>query len=52
LFENTETGEIWVLDPSHHGGEHYEVHKNKKQYENRKRDRQVWKNGRPGQKYY
>ncbi len=31
---NTETGEVWVKDPSQHGGEHYEVYKNQRDFQN------------------
>jgi hypothetical protein len=39
------------MDPSGHTGEHYEVYKNKKAYENGVRDRAVWPDGRV-RKYY
>ncbi len=45
------TGEIWVKDKSRHGGDHYEVYKNKGAYEKGDRDRQVWADGSPGKKY-
>jgi RHS repeat-associated protein len=40
---NKSTGEIWERDTTH--GNHWEVYKNKKQWENRKRDRDVWMDG-------
>ena len=40
------TGEFWERDPSRHGGEHYEVYKNKKQWEKGRRDRAVWSTGK------
>jgi hypothetical protein len=48
---NVETGEVWVKDKSGanqagHGGPHYEVYKNKKDYEKGKRDRAVVMYGR------
>jgi hypothetical protein len=39
------TGEIWEKDLKHK--DHYEVYKNQKSYENRKRDKSVWDDGRP-----
>jgi len=39
------TGEIWELDRLHR--DHYEVYKNKKQWENGNRTRDVWSDGRP-----
>ncbi len=44
--KNKKTGEIWEKDLSRHGGDHYEVYKNKKMYEKGIRDRSVWKNGK------
>jgi RHS repeat-associated protein len=41
---NKETGEIWVQDKLHKN--HYEVYKNKKDFENGRRDRSVWADGR------
>ncbi len=38
------TGEIWELDRLHR--DHYEVYKNKKQWENSNRVRDVWSDGR------
>ena len=49
--KNKETGEIWEQDPSRHGGEHYEVYKNKKMYEKGIRNRAVWKDGRIKQRW-
>ncbi len=49
--ENVKTGEVWEKDLSRHGGEHWEVYKNKRDYENRNRDRQVWEDGRVGKRY-
>ena len=46
---NKETGEIWVEDRKHK--DHYEVYKNKKDWENRERDRAVWKDGREKEKF-
>jgi RHS repeat-associated protein len=46
---NRGTGEIWVKDRFH--GDHWEVYKNKKDYENGKRDRAVWDDGRFKEKY-
>jgi hypothetical protein len=43
--KNKKTGEIWEQDPSRHGGEHYEVYKNKKMYEKGVRNRAVWSDG-------
>jgi hypothetical protein len=48
---NKETGEIWEKDPSRHGGEHYEVYKNKNMAEKRIRHRAVWADGRV-RRYY
>jgi RHS repeat-associated protein len=41
---NKETGEIWVKDRLHKN--HYEVYKNKKDFENGRRVRSVWDDGR------
>ncbi len=49
--KNKKTGEIWEKDPSRHGGEHYEVYKNKKLYEKGVRNRAVWNNGKLKQKW-
>jgi hypothetical protein len=38
------TGEIWELDRLHK--DHYEVYKNKKDWEKGKRNRSVWDDGR------
>jgi RHS repeat-associated protein len=46
-----ESGEIWVEDKSRHGGEHYEVYRNRKDWEKRKRDRDVHKDGREKRKF-
>jgi hypothetical protein len=43
--KNTKTGEIWEKDMLHR--DHYEVYKNKKNYEKGVRDRDVWADGRP-----
>lgn len=43
--ENTETGEIWEKDMLHK--DHWEVYKNKKDFEKGKRDRDVWDDGTP-----
>jgi RHS repeat-associated protein len=43
---NKETGEIWVRDKHRHGGDHWEVYRNKKDAEKGLRDRAVWSNGR------
>jgi RHS repeat-associated protein len=43
--ENTKTGEVWVKDKFHK--DHWEVYKNRKTYEQRKRHRAVWDDGRP-----
>lgn len=48
---NVDTGEVWVRDPSAHGGEHYEVYDNVRDYENGVRGRQVWADGTPGKTY-
>ncbi|MEK6289733.1 MAG: RHS repeat-associated core domain-containing protein [Acidobacteriota bacterium] len=45
---NKETGEIWVKDRFHK--DHYEVYKNQKKFENGKRNRSVWEDGRPKEK--
>jgi hypothetical protein len=41
---NKDTGEIWEPDLLHR--DHWEVYKNKKNWENGKRDRAVWNDGR------
>ena len=41
---NKETGEIWVQDRLHK--DHYEVYKTRKDFENGRRDRSVWSDGR------
>ena len=41
---NVETKEIWEKDLLHK--DHYEVYKTLKDYENGKRDRSVWEDGR------
>jgi RHS repeat-associated protein len=48
---NVSTGEVWVKDPSGHGGEHYEVYKSVRDYENGDRAKQVWADGSPGRIY-
>ena len=48
---NKITGEIWERDKSRHGGEHYEVYKNMRDFKNRKRDRAVWQDGRLKEKF-
>jgi hypothetical protein len=48
---NVDTGEVWVRDPSAHGGEHYEVYDNIRDYESGVRGRQVWADGTPGKTY-
>jgi hypothetical protein len=45
------TGEIWAKDKSGHGGPHYEVYKNKREYDKGNRDRQVWADGSAGRQY-
>jgi RHS repeat-associated protein len=47
--ENKETGEIYVKDQLHK--DHYEVYKNKKDFEKGKRDRDVWSDGRPKRRF-
>jgi len=42
--ENDETGEIWERDMKHK--DHWEVYKNRKKYQNSKRCRSVWDDGR------
>ncbi|MGQ9424743.1 RHS repeat-associated core domain-containing protein [Gilvimarinus sp. F26214L] len=42
---NTQTGEIWEPDMLHK--DHFEVYKNRKNYDKGKRDRSVWDDGRP-----
>lgn len=46
---NRITGEIWEKDKFHKS--HYEVYKNKKDYENGRRDRSVWEDGRLKEKF-
>jgi RHS repeat-associated protein len=46
---NKITGEIWEKDKFHKN--HYEVYKNKKDYENGQRDRSVWEDGRLKEKF-
>jgi hypothetical protein len=43
---STETGEIWEKDLLHKEQPHFEVYKNKKFYDQGKRDRAVWEDGR------
>jgi RHS repeat-associated protein len=49
--KDQETGEIWVKDLSRHGGDHYEVYGNSKDFEKGRRDRDVWADGRPKRKF-
>jgi RHS repeat-associated protein len=44
-----DTGEIWEKDKLHN--DHYEVYKNKKDYDKGKRDRDVWEDGRPKRQF-
>jgi hypothetical protein len=44
--KNKETGEIWVEDKSGHGGRHWEVYKNRRDWIKGWRDRSVSWNGR------
>jgi hypothetical protein len=46
---NKETGEIWVKDRLHK--DHYEVYKNKRDFERGRRSRSVWEDGRPKEKF-
>ncbi len=46
---NKYTGEIWVLDRLHK--DHWEVYKNKKDYDKGKRNRAVWNDGRLKRKF-
>ena len=46
---HVDTGEIWVKDTFHKN--HYEVYKNKKMFENKKRSRSVWEDGRVKEKF-
>ena len=46
---NNITGEIWEKDKLHKN--HFEVYKNKKDYENGRRDRSVWEDGRLKEKF-
>ncbi|EKN90333.1 RHS repeat-associated core domain protein [Leptospira interrogans str. 2002000623] len=48
---STETGEIWEKDLLHKNQPHYEVYKNKKNYESGARDRSVWEDGRFKEKF-
>ncbi|OEG74936.1 hypothetical protein BEL05_12225 [Shewanella colwelliana] len=43
---NIKTEEIWEKDLLHKNQPHYEVYKNKKNYDKGKRDRAVWEDGR------
>jgi hypothetical protein len=46
------TGEIWVPDKSgHYGGRHFEVYRNRRDYDDGKRDRAVGLNGKLIKKY-
>lgn len=42
---NKENGEVWEKDKFHK--DHYEVYKDRKNYEKGRRDRDVWEDGRP-----
>jgi RHS repeat-associated protein len=42
---NLDTGEIWCYDKSGHAGPHWEVYKNRRDWERGDRDRAVWDNG-------
>ncbi len=44
---NKKTGEIWELDQLHK--DHYEIYRNRRDYENGRRDRSVWDDGRQKQ---
>ncbi len=46
---NKKTGELWEKDHLHK--DHYEVYKNKKQWEKGKRDRDIWSDGRFKRKF-
>jgi hypothetical protein len=46
-----ETGEIWERDLLHKNQPHFEVYKNKKNFEKGKRDRAVWEDGRLKQEF-
>lgn len=46
---DNETGEIWEKDKFHK--DHYEVYKDKRNYEKGRRDRDVWEDGRPKRKF-
>ncbi|WP_246033253.1 hypothetical protein [Shewanella canadensis] len=48
---NIKTGEIWEKDLLHKNQPHYEVYKNRKNYDKGKRDRAVWEDGRPKQEF-
>jgi hypothetical protein len=48
---NTETGEVFVKDKSGHGGEHYEVYRDVRDYEKGIRAYQVWADGSIGRSY-
>ena len=43
--KNPDTGEVWEKDKLHK--DHYEVYKNRKQFDKGVRDRDVWEDGRP-----
>ena len=47
--KNRDTGEIWVKDRLHK--DHYEVYKNKKDFDNGTRHRAVWEDGRLKQEF-
>jgi uncharacterized protein RhaS with RHS repeats len=44
-----DTGEIWEKDMPY--GDHYEVYKNRIDYERGRRDRSAWDDGRPKERY-
>ena len=46
---NPDTGEIWMKDRLHK--DHYEVYKNKRDFENGVRHRAVWEDGRLKEKF-
>jgi RHS repeat-associated protein len=48
---NKITGETWEVDKSGHRGPHFEVYRNKRDFENRKRDRAVDPQGNTIKKY-
>ncbi|MBN2240619.1 MAG: RHS repeat-associated core domain-containing protein [Dehalococcoidales bacterium] len=42
---NNETGEVWEKNKTSHGGKKWNVYKDKKAYENNRRNRTVWDDG-------